>query len=74
MPMNNRILRPLARPLLLDAVPGAAAAYSLRQLSNSYTGPVVTVRRSATAPRRTFKASRLTTARWRLSAVRAMGW
>jgi hypothetical protein len=47
MPMNHRILRPLARPLLLDAVPGAAAAYSLRQLSNSYTGPVVTVRRSS---------------------------
>jgi hypothetical protein len=31
----------------LDLVPGAAAAYSLRSLSNSYAGPVVTVRRSS---------------------------
>ena len=59
MPMNNRILRPLARPLLLDAVPGAAAAYSLRQLSNSYTGPVVTVRRSSDDAEEDFKASEI---------------
>jgi hypothetical protein len=59
MPMNNRILRPLARPLLLDAVPGAAAAYSLRQLSNSYTGPVVTVRRSSDNAEADFKASEI---------------
>jgi hypothetical protein len=59
MPMNNRILRPLARPLLLDAVPGAAAAYSLRQLSNSYTGPVVTVRRSSDNAEEDFKASEI---------------
>ena len=59
MPMNNRILRPLARPLLLDAVPGAAAAYSLRQLSNAYTGPVVTVRRSSDAAEADFKASEI---------------
>ena len=59
MPMNNRILRPLARPLLLDAVPGAAAAYSLRQLSNAYTGPVVTVRRSSDDAEEDFKASEI---------------
>jgi hypothetical protein len=59
MPMNPRILRPLARPLLLDAVPGAAAAYSLRQLSNSYTGPVVTVRRSSDSAEADFKASEI---------------
>jgi hypothetical protein len=59
MPMNNRILRPLARPLLLDAVPGAAAAYSLRQLSNAYTGPVVTVRRSSDNAEEDFKASEI---------------
>lgn len=34
-------------PLLLDSYPGAAAAYSLRQLSWSYGGPVVRVRRSS---------------------------
>ena len=59
MPMNHRILRPLARPLLLDAVPGAAAAYSLRQLSNAYTGPVVTVRRSSDDAEADFKASEI---------------
>jgi hypothetical protein len=59
MPMNNRILRPLARPLLLDAVPGAAAAYSLRQVSNAYTGPVVTVRRSSDNAEADFKASEI---------------
>jgi hypothetical protein len=59
MPMNNRILRPLARPLLLDAVPGAAAAYSLRQLSNAYTGPVVTVRRSSDNAEADFTASEI---------------
>jgi hypothetical protein len=59
MPMNPRILRPLARPLLLDAVPGAAAAYSLRQLSNAYTGPVVTVRRSSDDAEADFKASEI---------------
>ena len=57
--MNNRILRPLARPLLLDAVPGAAAAYSLRQLSNAYTGPVVTVRRSSDNAEADFRASEI---------------
>jgi len=47
MPMNNRLLRPLQTPGLLDLVPGAAAAYSLRSLSRSYADPVVTVRRSS---------------------------
>ena len=32
---------------LLDAYPGAAAAYSLRSLSNSYTGNLIEVRRSS---------------------------
>jgi len=36
---------PTAAPLLLDSYSGAAAAYSLRQLSWAYGGPVVRVRR-----------------------------
>jgi hypothetical protein len=36
----------LGRAKLIDAYAGAAAAYSLRQLSNSYTGPAIEVRRS----------------------------
>lgn len=47
MAMNPRLLRPTREPLLLDFAPGAAAAYSLRQLSSGYAGPVVTVRRSS---------------------------
>ena len=35
-----------AKPLLLDLYPGAATAYSLRQLRNDYDGPVVRIRRS----------------------------
>jgi len=46
-PMNNRLLRPTQPPGILDFAPGAAAAYSLRNLSRSYAGPVVTVRRSS---------------------------
>jgi len=46
-PMNNRLLVPRKVPGLLDLVPGAAAAYSLRSLSRSYADPVVTVRRSS---------------------------
>jgi len=37
---------PTAAPLLLDSYSGAAAAYSLRQLSWAYGGPAVRVRRS----------------------------
>ena len=59
MPLKTNHLKPLARPLLLDAVPGAAAAYSLRQLSNAYTGPVVTVRRSSDNAEADFKASEI---------------
>ena len=33
--------------LLLDLYPGAAAAYSLRQLRTAYTGPAIQVRRSS---------------------------
>jgi len=55
MPMNNRLLVPQKLPLLLDYAP-AAAAYSLRSLSNSYTGPVVTVRRSTDSAERDFTA------------------
>jgi len=57
MPMNNRLLRPLQTPGLLDLVPGAAAAYSLRSLSRSYADPVVTVRRSSDDDEGSFTAS-----------------
>jgi hypothetical protein len=57
MPMNNRLLRPLQTPGLLDLVPGAAAAYSLRSLSRSYAGPVVTVRRSSDDAEEDFTAA-----------------
>jgi len=56
-PMNNRLLVPRKTPGLLDLVPGAAAAYSLRSLSNSYAGPVVTVRRSSDDAEEDFTAS-----------------
>lgn len=55
--MNNRLLVPRKTPGLLDLVPGAAAAYSLRSLSNSYAGPVVTVRRSSDNAEDSFTAS-----------------
>ena len=57
MPMNNRLLVPRKVPGLLDLVPGAAAAYSLRSLSNSYAGPVVTVRRSSDDAEEDFTAA-----------------
>lgn len=57
MPMNNRLLRPRKTPGLLDLVPGAAAAYSLRSLSNSYADPVVTVRRSSDDAEEDFTAA-----------------
>ena len=41
----------------MDLVPGAAAAYSLRSLSRSYAGPVVTVRRSSDDAEDSFTAS-----------------
>jgi len=56
-PMNNRLLVPRKTPGLLDLVPGAAAAYSLRSLSRSYAGPVVTVRRSSDDAEDSFTAS-----------------
>lgn len=34
-------------PLLVDLAPGAVAAYSLRKLSNGYTGPSIRVRRAS---------------------------
>jgi len=55
--MNNRLLVPRKTPGLLDLVPGAAAAYSLRSLSNSYADPVVTVRRSSDNAEDSFTAS-----------------
>jgi len=57
MPMNNRLLVPRKTPGLLDLVPGAAAAYSLRSLSNSYADPVVTVRRSSDSAEDSFTAA-----------------
>jgi hypothetical protein len=56
-PMNNRLLVPRKTPGLLDLVPGAAAAYSLRSLSRSYAGPVVTVRRSSDNAEDSFTAA-----------------
>ena len=56
-PMNNRLLVPRKTPGLLDLVPGAAAAYSLRSLSRSYADPVVTVRRSSDDAEDSFTAS-----------------
>ena len=55
--MNNRLLVPRKTPGLLDLVPGAAAAYSLRSLSRSYADPVVTVRRSSDDAEDSFTAS-----------------
>jgi len=56
-PMNNRLMVPRKTPGLLDLVPGAAAAYSLRSLSRSYAGPVVTVRRSSDDAEDSFTAA-----------------
>jgi len=56
-PMNNRLLVPRKTPGLLDLVPGAAAAYSLRSLSRSYADPVVTVRRSSDDAEEDFTAA-----------------
>jgi len=56
-PMNNRLLVPKKTPGLLDLVPGAAAAYSLRSLSRSYADPVVTVRRSSDDAEDSFTAA-----------------
>ena len=36
-----------AEPLILDKVPGAVAALSLRKLKGAYTGPAVRIRRSS---------------------------
>lgn len=48
MPMSPRLLRPRAsgRYLLNSDAMGAIAAYSLRRLSSTYTGPAVRIRRS----------------------------
>jgi len=55
--MSNRLLVPRKTPGLLDLVPGAAAAYSLRSLSRSYADPVVTVRRSSDDAEENFTAA-----------------
>ena len=58
--MDNRLLvarQSAAAGGLLDLVPGAAAAYSLRSLSSTYTDPVVTVRRSSDGTEDSFTAS-----------------
>ena len=57
MPMNNRRMVPTQEPGILDFAPGAAAAYSLRNLSLSYNSPVVTVRRSTDDAEADFTAS-----------------
>lgn len=56
-PMNNRRMTPMAEPGILDFAPGAAAAYSLRNLSLSYSAPVVTVRRSTDSAEADFTAT-----------------
>jgi hypothetical protein len=50
----------VATPLLLDLYPGAAVAYSLRNLSTAYTGPVVRVRRSSDNTEQDFTAAQVT--------------
>jgi hypothetical protein len=47
-------------PGLLDAYGGAAAAYSLRNLSGAYGGPVVRVRRSSDNTEQDFTATQVT--------------
>ena len=49
-----------AAPRLLDAYPGAAAAYSFRNLSWAYGGPVVRVRRSSDNTEQDFTAAQIT--------------
>lgn len=58
-PIDNKLLVPRQEPLLLDYAPGAAAAYSLRKLSLSYSGPVVTVRRSSDDAEADFTAAEI---------------
>jgi hypothetical protein len=55
MPMSPRLLRPRAsaQPFLLD-IASAAYAYSLRQLSRTYTGAVIRVRRSSDSAEQDF--------------------
>ena len=45
--------------LLLDDFPGAAAAYSLRLINSSYTGPVIRVRRSTDNAEQDFTANQI---------------
>ena len=44
---RSRYVFPKPTPYLLDTYEGAAAAYSLRRLRSSYTGPAVRVRRAS---------------------------
>jgi hypothetical protein len=45
--LHRRVLAKPLEPLLLDAFPNAAAAYSLRKLRSAYTGNCIEVRRSS---------------------------
>jgi hypothetical protein len=45
--LQRRVLAGSSKPLLLDAFPNAAAAYSLRLLRKGYTGNCIEVRRSS---------------------------
>lgn len=47
MDQRSRYVFPKPTPYLLDTYEGAAAAYSLRRLRSSYTGPAVRVRRAS---------------------------
>ena len=51
---------PTVNPLLLDSYAGAAAAYSLRQLSWAYGGSVIRVRRSSDNAEQDFTAAQVT--------------
>lgn len=56
---------------VLDAYPGAAGAYSLRQLSSTYTGPVVRLVRSHDSVERDFTADEISSGyagRWASSS------
>lgn len=58
--MSWRITGKEAAPQLLDAYPSAAAAYSLRNLSWAYGGPVARVRRSSDSTEQDFTATQVT--------------
>jgi hypothetical protein len=55
-----RLAKNSVAPQLIDAYPGATSAYSLRNLSWTYGGPVVRVRRSSDNTEQDFTATQVT--------------